>query len=221
MATTPSVSPRSQPKKPVAAALSAWSPESVLQSVLTQNPGFSGAYNPSNVQIVIADPSRRAAAEKYNAGSGLEFWPSSEMGSALFPRPSNTSGKSVLEIYSPELARDPTQLRAAIYGDLLHGMSSDPYWNSLRTQFMRSFTPQELKRQQQRRTWWEDVNNSKGAAFGPTYDAYIRGWLTPGSAEHASAVQGQTQSGNTMYSPAQMKILQKMAEYLKSGKREQ
>lgn len=195
-------------------------PESVLHSVLSQYPGFSATYNPNNVQVVLADPTRRSLAGKYNAGSQLEFWPPSETGTAQFPRPANAAGKSVLEIYSPQLAANPGQLRDAIYGDLLHGMTSNPYWRGLRAQFMQNFTPEELKRQGERQTWWDDVNHSKGAPFGPTYDAYFRGWLTPGSQEHASALQGQKQYGNTMYSPKQLEILQEMQNYLRTGKRQ-
>ena len=202
------------PKRGVAAALSASSPESVLRSVLAANKGFASVYNPNNVQVIVADPERRSAAQKYNAGSELEFWPASEMGTTQFPRPVNTNGKSVLEIYSPDLARDPNQLRTAIYGDLMHGMAQSPYWKSLRDQFMQNFTPQELKRQQQRQTWWDDVNKSKGTPFGPTYDAYIRGWI----ANEGNGIQGQKESGNTMYSPRQLQILQQMKDYLESGR---
>lgn len=212
-----SVAPLQQEKRTTAGDVLSSTPDSILKSVLSQYPGLASVYNPNNVQVVIADPTRRAAAQKYNAGSQLEFWPSSEAGSKDFPRPANMEGKSILEIYSPQLAANPDQLRGAIYGDLLHGMSSNPYWTGLRSQFMQNFTPQELKRQQGKQTWWDDVNNSKGVPFGPTYDAYIRGYLTPGD-EQTSALQGQKESGNTMYSPKQMEILKAMQDFLRTGK---
>lgn len=198
---------------PVAAALSVLGdPESILRNVLSSNKGLSSVYNPNDVSVVMADPSRTTLAKKYNPGSGLEFWPSTEQGDSNFPRPSGTSGKTVLEIYDPSLARNPQELKTAIYGDLLHGMSKNPYWKGLRDQFMQNFTPEELKRQQQGKTWWDDVNSSK-EKFGPTYDAYLRGWLV----NEGNGRQGQSRSGNTMYSPKQLQILQQMQNFLSSG----
>ncbi len=95
----------------------------------------------------------------------------------------------------------------------MHGMAADPYWNGLRNQFMQSFTPQELKRQEQHKTWWDDVNKTKDRN-GPTYDAYIRGVL----ANDGDWKQGQRESGGTMYSPKQMRILEQMQNYLKTGR---
>jgi len=111
------------------------------------------------------------------------------------------------------LKKNPVALKQAIYGDLMHGMSSDPYWNSLRTQFMQNFTPQELKRQDQHKTWWDDVNGDRNTRGNPTYDAYIRGWIT----NEGNGKAGQKESGNTMYSPKQLQLMQKMEEYLKTG----
>lgn len=222
MATVPNVAatlprvPQAQPepqKKPVAAALSAFTPDSILRSVLAKHPGLASVYGGGDVAVTIADPERTRLAGKYDPGSKLEFWPSTETGTAQFPRPANTNGKTVLEIYAPQLAKNPAQLRTAIYGDLLHGMSKNPYWKSLRTQFMQSFTPQELKRQREGKTWWDDVNGSKDR-FGPTYDAYIRGWLANQGDPH----QGQAQSGDTMYSPRQLQILQQMENFLATGR---
>jgi hypothetical protein len=141
----------------------------------------------------------------------LEFWSPNDTGTADFPSP--TPGKTSLEIYSNNLKNNPIALKQAVYGDLMHGMVRDPYWNDLRSQFMQSFTPQELQRQQQGKTWWEDVNGSKDRN-GPTYDAYIRGWI----ANEGEGKKGQAESGNTMYSPRQIQILSKMQNYLKTGR---
>lgn len=92
-------------------------------------------------------------------------------------------------------------------------MARDPHWSDLRNQFMQNFTPQELQRQQQGKTWWDDVNGSKDRN-GPTYDAYIRGVL----ANDGQWEAGQKQSGGTMYSQKQLQILKKMQDYLKTGR---
>ena len=131
----------------------------------------------------------------------------------MLTSPLPTPGKNVLEIYDDDLKKNPKALKEAIYGDLMHGMSSNPYWQSLRNQFMQNFTRAERQQQEQHTTWWNDVNGSKDSN-GPTYDAYIRGWI----ANEGQGKQGQRESGNTMYSPKQLIILQKMQDYLKTGK---
>lgn len=182
----------------------------VLQEVLKEYPGLAKTFNTGNTTVVFAtgDRSRRGLRER----GGLEYWSSTEKGTADFPSPA--PGKNVLEIYSDELKKNPKALKLAIYGDLMHGMSNDPYWKGLREQFMQSFTPQELKRQAQHQTWWNDVNGSKEPLGAPTYDAYIRGWI----ANEGEGKKGQAESGNTMYSPKQIHILQQMQDYLRTGK---
>jgi hypothetical protein len=182
---------------------------STLQQVLKENPGLAKTFNGNNTSVVFADPARSKRGLKERGG--LEFWSANDKGTPDFPSPA--PGKNVLEIYSDDLKKNPKALKLAIYGDLMHGMSNDPYWKGLRTQFMQSFTPQEIKRQEEHKTWWEDVNGSKDRN-GPTYDAYLRGWI----ANEGEGKQGQKESGNTMYSPKQIKLLEQMEEYLKTGK---
>lgn len=182
----------------------------VLQQVLSENPGLAKNFNSNNTSVVFANGQRAQRGLKERGG--LEFWSSNDAGTSDFPHPA--PGKNALEIYDPKLRNNPGALKQAVYGDLMHGMSSDPYWNGLRTQFMQSFTPQESARQQKRQTWWDDVNGSKGPHGNPTYDAYLRGWI----ANEGEGRQGQKESGNTMYSPRQLQILQKMQSYLKTGK---
>ncbi len=181
----------------------------VLQTVLNENPGLAKNFNSSNTSVVFASPERSKRGIKERGG--LEFWSPSDKGDSDFPHP--VPGKTILEIYNDDLKRNPTSLKQAVYGDLMHGMSSDPYWKNLRTQFMQNFTPQELKRQENHQTWWDDVNSSTDK-YGPTYDAYLRGWIGNEGEGHT----GQVQSGNTMYSPKQIQLLQKMQAYLKTGK---
>jgi hypothetical protein len=185
----------------------------VLQQVLKQYPGLAKNFNAQNTLAVMAsgDRAQRGLKER----GGLEFWPPSEAGSADFPSPA--PGKNVLEVYDPKMAANPAGLRQAVYGDLMHGMTADPNWANLRGQFMQNFTPEEIARQQQHKTWWEDVNGSKGPAGNPTYDAYIRGWI----ADEGGGKQGQQESKGTMYSPQQVQELQQMQDYLNTGKAQQ
>ena len=183
----------------------------VLQQVLDENPGMSKNFNANNTSLVFADPERSKRGLKERGG--LEYWSSTDEGEKDFPHPS--PGKNVLEIYSDDLKNNPENLKQAVYGDLMHGMLSDPYWKGMRDQFMRSFTPQEIKRQEQHQSWWEDVNGDRGERGNPTYDAYIRGWIAD---EGEGKSKGQKDSKNTMYSPVQIHLLQKMQDYLKTGK---
>jgi hypothetical protein len=183
-------------------------PSQVLQEVLQKYPGLSKTFNKDNTVVVLADPERSKRGLKERGG--LEYWKSDDPGTKDFPSPA--PGKNVIEIYSDDLKKNPELLKKAVYGDLMHGMSSDPYWKNLRDQFMQSFTPQELERQKQNKTWWDDVNKSTDR-FGPTYDAYIRGYL----ANEGNGHQGQKDSGHTMYSVKQIQILRKMQDYLDTG----
>jgi hypothetical protein len=196
----------------------------VLQQVLKENPGLAQNFNADNTSLVFASGERKQRGLKERGG--LEFWhpegePIDKGGDPTYPTPQ--LGKNVLEVYSDDLKNDPIALKQALVGDLLHGMTSDPRWKNLRDQFMQNFTPQERKRQKEAQTWWEDVNGDRhaeqkgevGHSLGNgTYDAYIRGWIF----NEGEGRQGQTEQGNTMYSPKQLQILQKMQEYLKTGK---
>lgn len=183
----------------------------VLQQVLDENPGFAKVYNANNTSVVFAtgERAKRGAKER----GELEFWPPTEEGDEDYPHPS--PGKNVLEVYTDELKNNPVVLKNALAGDLTHGMSQDPYWKGLRDDFMQSFTPQEIKRQEQGKTYFEDTNDPKRERGDTNYDAYIMGWF------NYDGKQGQKESGNTMYSPKQIKLLEKMQDYLKTGKAEQ
>jgi hypothetical protein len=182
----------------------------VLRQVLDENPGLSKNFSAENTSVVFADSQRSARGLKERGG--LEFWDQGDKGPDDYPSPDPS--KNVLEIYSDDLKKDPKLLKQAVYGDLMHGMSRDPYWNDLRTEFMQSFTPEERERQQKGQTWWDDVNGSKDAPGSAAYDAYIRGWI----ADEGKGKEGQKESKNTMYSQKQVEILHKMKEYLKTGK---
>jgi len=191
--------------------ISALSVNPVLKQVLSEYPGLAKNFNTDNTSVVFASGERQQRGAKERGG--LEFWSSTEQGDKDYPHPS--PGKNVLEVYSDNLKNNPTALKQAVYGDLMHGMTSDSYWKSLRDEYMKSFTPQETKRQAEHKTWWDDVNGSKGSVGDATYDAYIRGWIAD---EGGGKSSGQKESENTMYSPKQLQLMQKMEEYLKTGK---
>jgi hypothetical protein len=198
-----------QPSVPAPATLT---PEQlVLQQVLNENKGLAKIHNKDNTSVIFADPDRTNQARKRMGNVGLEYWPDSEGGTKDWPHPSK--GKNILEIYGDDLKKDPAQLKQALYGDMIHGMNRDPQFKKLRDEFMKNFTPEEQERIKRKRAWWEDVNGG-GAEGGATYDAYVRGWL---GADAKSAREGQTKSGNTMYSKKQLEILKKMEKYIKTG----
>jgi len=189
----------------------------ILRNILQENKGLAKVHSPENTNVVFASPERQEAAKKYfnGAAAHLEYWPSDETGEPeknwIHPSP----GKNTLEVYNPKLQQDPTLLKGAIYGDLMHGMSRDATYNNYRNEFMNNFTPEELERQRTKTTDWLDVNQSNNPVGHPTYDAYIRGWLGD-DAKYAR--QAQQKFNNTMYSPKQLELLDKMQSYIKTGK---
>ena len=181
-------------------------PNDILKQVLTEYPGLAKVHSLKNTQALFAPIERMKGAQ-----GQLEYWPADEPGTTDFPHPN--LGKNILEIYSSELKSDPIKLKNAIYGDLMHGMVNDPTWSSYRDEFGKNYTPEETKRMTSRQSWWEDANGIESSPNAAT-DAYIRGWLN----ENDIAQQGQTKYKNTMYSPVQIDILDKMKKYLKTGK---
>jgi phage pi2 protein 07 len=107
---------------------------------------------------------------------------------------------------------NPAELKNAIYGDLLHGMNTDPTWSEMKNEFKQNYTSEELKRISSKQSWWSDANG--GMNNNATHDAYIRGFLN----EPDVAMKGHITSGGTMYSPKQLQILETMRKYIKTGK---
>jgi hypothetical protein len=183
-----------------------------LQDVLKEYPGLAKTFNAQNTQLTFASPERIAAQTEsmkkqgYTGGPGhLEFFPKGESES---PDPS----KNILEVYDKNLINNPTALKNAVYGDLMHGLHDDPTWKKLRTEFKNAFTPDEIKKIKSKQSWWGDASNGNPSST-PTLDAYIRGWLN----ERDVAIEGQKKSGNRMYSKKQLFLLNKMEKYLKTG----
>jgi len=188
-------------------------PNVVLLEILKENPAMGKVFTPDDTKVIFADEKRQQLANEYMKSQGatmggLEYWPEDESGVGEYTHPS--PGKRVIEIFSQALRENPEELKRAIYGDLMHGMASDPTWKSMRDEFKNNFTAEEQQRIKKRQSWWEDA---KGGNEMATTDAYIRGALNDPSAQ-----KGQQESGGTMYSPKQVQILQDMQDYLKTGK---
>ncbi len=174
----------------------------VLNAVLSSNKGLAKVFNPSNTTVVFASPERLAQLNKAGgADRHLEFWHPGENGSPDLPRPAGTDGKSVLEIYDPML-RDPQRLKDAVYGDMLHGMSKDPYYSKLRQQFIDNYPPAIKK--------WNDAAIKSGKFNDEELnDMYIRGRLAKD--------QGDEWNDPKRYSAKQLQILDEMRRYLREG----
>lgn len=176
----------------------------ILKQVLAENKAYSKLYDPSKVKVVYASPGRKGSG-------GIEYWPSDEPGTKELPHPIG-GGVTALEIYSNELKNNPELLKKAIYGDLIHGMKNDSEFNQMRNDFKNNYTPEELSRIKNKQSWWDDANGNNANDMA-VHDAYIRGMLN----EPDVATEGQKNTGNTMYSPAQLEILRKMQNYIKNG----
>ena len=138
---------------------------------------------------------------KSEYGGSIEFFSKGE--------PSNPTGKPFVELY----ANAPTErgeLKKLIWGDMLHHLSDvDPYWKSLRNEYMKD-RPDNVKAMDRRayegsgdkRSFekWMDINRA---------DAHIRAGL-----------QGYSNWKDVPRTEKQEDILYKMNLYLRTGKRE-
>lgn len=183
-------------------------PNDMLKSILNEYPGLQKAHSMDTTSAMFADSDRIAATKKAYGKEdigGLEYWPKEETGMPGLPHPTGGKG-NVLEIYDESLKSDPKELHTAILGDLLHGMPKDPGWAKMRDEFAKNFSPaaKELIKSK----------NCPPEARDSMIDAFIRGAMMP------------YKGGNwkdkdpDLYSEKQMKLLDKMQEYLKSGKTE-
>ena len=142
-----------------------------------------------------------SVAEESEYGGSIEFLSKDE--------PSNPTGKPFVELY----ANAPTErgeLKKLIWGDMLHHLSDvDPYWKSLRNEYMKD-RPASVKAMDKRvyegsgdtrsEEKWMDISRS---------DAHIRAGL-----------QGYSNWKNVPRTEKQEDILNKMDRYLRTGKRE-
>lgn len=176
--------------------------DKVLGEVLKENPVFARTYDPKKTSVVFADADRISALKKSDEpDSQLEFWPPEETGAKNFPRPKGTEGKHVLEIYNPGLKASSSRLKDAIYGDLLHGLDSDPYYSSLKKQFIENYAPQTKKQVEKLK--------KQGRSDKSINDMYIRGKLAKN--------QGAEWDEPGRYSPRQLEIIKEMQRYLSTG----
>jgi hypothetical protein len=181
------------------------SPDVILQGVLTENPGLAKVFNPKNTSVIFAKPDRLQQLKQQGMQENqLEYWPPQETGTPAFPRPTGTKGH-VLEIYRKDLMTDSNKLKQAIYGDLLHGMSGDPYFAALKKEFVANYTPE---------TKAFEAKQNRGGNPEAVNDMYIRGWLSPD--ERDEFRKNQAQSGK-VYSPRQIQILNEMKRYISTG----
>lgn len=176
----------------------------LLDQVLAENKGLQNVYKPGSVALSFASPTR---LKQLNAAgmsdNHLEYWAPGEQGSSDFPRPEGYGGRHILEFYRNENAATTKQ---AMYGDLLHGMVSDPYFAALRREFTDNYT----KSTQQFNTKLQ----TQGVDERSMHDMYIRGWLSPDERDEFRKAQAQT--GN-VYSDTQLDVLKRMQDYVKTG----
>jgi hypothetical protein len=145
---------------------------------------------------------------KYNPGGGkgfLEFWPSNEMGTPDAPRPKEFKpGQLGLEVY------DPKTRPIDILGDVAshHLVQTDPTMKAFYDQFAQSLTPEQmatLKQQYQ----YAKQNEGETRPYEQWHEktglpAYFRGYAFD-----------QWPDSQSMYTPAQLKMFDRMMTHLK------
>jgi hypothetical protein len=176
----------------------------ILLDILRENKGMGNVFSPENTSIIFSNPERTSKAGRRQ----LEYWPPSETGTPGFPRPEGYSGKHILEVYSEFLRKNPQFLKQAVYGDMLHGLGDeDKKFALLRNQFTQNYTPTT---QHMISRLLQQGDNRRSID-----DMYIRGWISPDARDEFRKAQA---SGENRYSPQQLKILQDIQNYVKTGK---
>ena len=138
---------------------------------------------------------------KSEYGGSIEFFSKDE--------PSNPTERPFIELYA-NAATEKGQLKKSIWGDMLHHLSDvDPYWRSLRNEYMAN-RPASVKAMDKRvyersgdtrsEEKWMDVSRS---------DAHIRAGL-----------QGYSNWKNVPRTKRQKEILKTMNHYLRTGNRD-
>tara|TARA_R100000656_G_C3896269_1_gene117726 strand:+ start:47 stop:655 length:609 start_codon:yes stop_codon:yes gene_type:complete len=137
-------------------------------------------------------------------GGSIEFFSKDE--------PNNPTGKPFIELYA-NATTEKGQLKKAIWGDMLHHLSNvDPYWKSLRNEYMES--RDEENKEFDRKKYKELVSSGlEKRSFEQWMDV---SW--------ADANVREPLKGNKEWlghqTKKQKKILKEMKNYLRTGNRE-
>ncbi len=168
--------------------------------------------SPIGKQYPALQPYLKDVRVQRGMGEGhLEFFPPWEEQN---PNP----GKMTLEIRDPSLKGD--ELNKAIAGDMLHmlgatdprsGKSVDPQWLTLKNDLLSKRSPrsQEIDRREYQREEPQGHRSFEDWMAQSRGDAYIRGYLTPDTADEWRK--------RGVYTPEMTQTLDKMSQYLKQA----
>lgn len=171
-------------------------PNGLLSGIFSEYPKLQIGNDPLKTNVTFANNQRQGLS----GNRRLEYWPPQEPGTPDMPHPN--PGNTTLEIFDPKLKNNPELLKNSIKGDLLHGMANDPIFNSLRTNFAEHYTPEALEM---------DKKQGLNPLSDSRLDEYVRGYISPDeNAEFMNAYN----SGQPVYSPKQIQLLQMMKAYM-------
>jgi hypothetical protein len=176
--------------------------QSVIDEVLKERPGLSPALK--GLTLIQETPSRRDARLKYGLEGHSETWLHGDEGDGTYLHPNKGQG-NYIEFFD-KLNRD--EQKNAVIGEAFHLMHNDFEYQKLWNEFKNSYSPEESTRMAMGRGAFLDAN-SPGANDYAKHDAYVRAFFN-----EPDVMKWQKQSGNTMYSPHQMVILNKMSNYI-------
>jgi hypothetical protein len=200
----------------------------VGSQVLTEYPGLknSPAFKNGYQVISASDPNRLSSdyakqrgGELYQPGEATTPQTAKEFDALVNPGDPN---KTVLEVYDQKTAKDPNLLKQFAFGEAIHGAKQDPKFAALRQEFSDSFYPDLMADKKQRfatgklggdlapmpggKETFEQMMNRSGT------DAYIRAYFMKDVPNYGS------EEWLSQLSPKQFEVLNKMRDYLKTGK---
>jgi hypothetical protein len=166
------------------------------------------------LKVINETPERKALRDKLPGGNPgySETWKADEEGWPGLPHPD--PGNNVIEIYDPEIQKDPEKQKQSVFGEGFHLMHDDPEYQKLWNEFKDNYSPEEAENIKNKRGGYKDANGEQSNPVA-THDAYIRGWFT-----EPDVMKWQKESGNTLYSPKQVEILKKIGDYIETEQEE-
>ena len=138
---------------------------------------------------------------KSEYGGSIEFFSKDE--------PSNPTERPFIELYA-NAATEKGQLKKAIWGDMLHHLSDvDPYWRSLRDEYIKD-RPNRVKLMDRRAYESSDDKRS--------FEKWMN--LSRSDAHIRAGLQGYSNWKNVPRTKRQEEILKTMNRYLRTGNRD-
>ena len=177
--------------------------QDIINEVAKEHPGLKKALG--GLTLINETPERKKGREEYGlADAGSETWLNGNEGDKTYLHPNKGKG-NYIEFFK-EQSRD--EMKNSVLGESFHLLHNDPEYQKLWNKFKNNYTPEEAGKIAKRKGAFKDAN-SPGASENAKNDAYVRAFFN-----EPDVMKWQKESGNTMYSPKQLEILEQMKKHI-------